>query len=89
MDWEVSMPISSDNTTNGVFRPQELAFLQEVFDGCRPKSASRDTAEAVARRLITAYQSGVRDRELLRLTAIGGRLGTPRPRPTAISAGAA
>lgn len=82
------MPIPSDISTSGVFRPQELAFLQEVFDGCLPKSASRDAADAVARRLISAYQSGVRDRELLRLTAIGGRLGAPRPRPTEI-AGAA
>lgn len=83
------MSIPSDISTNGVFRPQELAFLQEVFDGCLPKSLSGDAADAVARRLITAYQSGVRDRELLRLTAIGGRLGASRPRPTEISAGAA
>ncbi|HWK67496.1 MAG TPA: hypothetical protein VNS34_21420 [Rhizobiaceae bacterium] len=55
----------------GVFRPQELAFLQEIFDGCGLKPIDREAADVVAKRLITAYESGMRDRDLLRLTAIG------------------
>ncbi len=54
----------------GVFRPQELAFLQEVFDACRPQPVG-DAADALAKRLISAYEAGVRDRDLLRLTAVG------------------
>lgn len=55
----------------GVFRPQELAFLQEVFDACGLKPVDREAADAVAKRLISAYESGMRDKDLLRLTAIG------------------
>lgn len=60
----------------GVFRPQELAFLKEVFDTCGLKPVDGEAAVAVAKRLITAYDSGMRDRDLLRLTAIGGRSAT-------------
>jgi hypothetical protein len=60
----------------GVFRPQELAFLQEVFDACDLKPVGGEAADAVAKRLITAYESGMRDRDLLRLTAIGGHSAT-------------
>lgn len=60
-------------TRTGVFRPQELAFLQEIFDTCRPQRIDGDVADVVAKRLLTAYESGMRDRDLLRLTAIGNR----------------
>lgn len=62
----------------GVFRPQELAFLQEVFDTCGLKPVDGEAADAVAKRLITAYESGMRDKDLLRLTAIGGHSAVSR-----------
>ncbi|BCH26622.1 hypothetical protein MesoLjLc_65350 [Mesorhizobium sp. L-8-10] len=82
------MAISPGIVKCGVFRPHELAFLQEVFDGCLPKSLGGE-ADAVARRLISAYQSGMRDRDLLRLTAIGNRSGASRPQATEVGADAA
>lgn len=82
------MAFSSGIVKCGVFRPHELAFLQEVFDGCLPKSHGGE-AEAVARRLISAYQGGMRDKDLLRLTAIGSRPATPRPQATEFGADAA
>lgn len=82
------MAFSSGIVKCGVFRPHELAFLQEVFDGCLPKSLG-DEADAVARRLISAYQGGMRDKDLLRLTAIGNRPAVSRPQATEIGADAA
>lgn len=82
------MAFSAGIAKCGVFRPHELAFLQEVFDGCVPKSLGGE-AEAVARRLISAYQGGMRDKDLLRLTAIGSRPAAPHPQATEIGADAA
>jgi len=80
------MAVSSNVSMKGILRPQELAFLQEVFDACLPRPADKDAADAAARRLIIAYESGVRDKELLRLTAVGGGSASPRPRTEEIGA---
>jgi len=67
------MPIVRIAGNGGVFQPDELSALQNVFDQiCAQYGIVRqsDKAEAVAEVVITYYQSGLRGEELLRTVAL-------------------
>ncbi len=61
----------SNKTAEGVFEPGEIADLREIFhEACRRTMTAPDTeaAQMLAKRLLAATRSGVKDRgKLLRL----------------------
>jgi hypothetical protein len=60
--------------TGRVYFPDELRLLREIFDNCTAGRADREkVAGIVAKRLMDAYENGIRDEKLLRLIAVGNR----------------
>jgi hypothetical protein len=64
-------------TAYGVYRPDDLALLQGIFDEVciELKPMGQAEAQAIARKLLLLAKGGVRDRDLLKLTV------SRRPRP--------
>jgi hypothetical protein len=54
----------------GVLNPEDLLFLQGIFDEVCASSGPMDEGEpaSVARKLLVLFKGGTRDRELLKLT---------------------
>ncbi len=66
---------STDNDC-WMIEPRELADLKEIFnEACRRTMTARDTeaAQMLAKRLLAAVKSGVRDRDTL-LRLVGTRI---------------
>ena len=58
-------------TTPGTFQPEEVDFLQQVFDeACRRYGVTPETevGECLAAAILISFQAGVRDREALVLS---------------------
>ena len=55
-------------TNPGSFRPEEVDFLQQVFDdACQTHSITPGTelSESLAAAILMSYQAGMRDRQVL------------------------
>ncbi len=64
----------SAQITGRVYFPDELRLLREIFDRCTAGRSDRpEMAGIVAKRLMDAYENGIRDEKLLRLIAVGSR----------------
>jgi hypothetical protein len=62
------MSAFSDKNECWVLEPREIADLKEIFDeACQRSMTTSDTeaAQTLAKRLIAATRSGVKDREML------------------------
>ena len=64
------MPITQISADYGVLNPEDLLFLQGIFDEVCAANGPMDEGEpaAVARKLLVLFNGGTRDRELLKLT---------------------
>ena len=63
--------MNSSWTNSGTFQPEEVDFLQQVFDeACRRYGVAPETevGECLAAALLISYQAGIRDRETLILS---------------------
>ncbi|MEI5681403.1 MULTISPECIES: hypothetical protein [unclassified Mesorhizobium] len=68
---------SPTQPTGRVYFPNELKLLREIFDNCTAGRTDREkVAGIVAKRLMDAYENGIRDEKLLRLIAVGNRATT-------------
>lgn len=63
--------------TGRIYFPDELRLLQEIFNDCTAGGTDRADM-AAAKRLMDAYEHGIRDEKLLRVIAVGKR---PRTTP--------
>jgi hypothetical protein len=78
------MPIQRLVANCGIFEPEDLSFLQSIFDeSCVVhEHLGEEQSTAIARELFVLFKGGTRDRELLRVT-ISRRLVEPfRPAAT-------
>jgi hypothetical protein len=69
---------------NGVLNPDDLLFLQGIFDDVRARGpADQEVATAIARTLIMLFNGGTRDRDLLTAAAERRRLAAEHVRASA------
>ena len=64
------MPMRQISADYGVLNPEDLLFLQGIFDEVCAASGMLDDGEpaAIARKLLVLFNGGTRDRELLKLS---------------------
>ena len=64
------MPMRRISADYGVLNPEDLLFLQGIFDEVCAANGHMDEGEraAVARKLLVLFNGGTRDRKLLKLT---------------------
>ena len=77
------MPIQRLVANCGIFEPEDLSFLQSIFDeSCAVhEHLGEEQSTAIARKLFVLFKGGTRDRELLKITisrAFGGAVPSPR-----------
>ena len=62
------MPIQRRAANRGIFEPQDLSFLQSIFDeSCAVhEHLSEEQSTAIARKLFVLFKGGTRDREFLK-----------------------
>jgi len=67
---ERPMPIQRPAAKCGIFEPEDLSFLQSIFDESCPvhEHLCEERATAIARKLFVLFKGGTRDRALLKIT---------------------
>ncbi len=73
------MPITTLSAEYGIYRPEDLAFLKSIFDEVQRSQKLLEPWQgtALARQILYAYRTGVRDRDLL-LRTLNGNYTKPR-----------
>ena len=64
------MPTQRLAVNRGIFEPEDLSFLQSIFDeSCAVhEHLGEEQSTAIARKLFVLFKGGTRDRELLKVT---------------------
>ena len=80
---ERPMPIQRLAANCGIFEPEDLSFLQSIFDeSCAVhEHLGEEQSTEIARKLFVLFKGGTRDRELLKITiskAFGGAVPSHR-----------
>ena len=80
------MPIQRLVANCGIFEPEDLSFLQSIFDeSCAVhEHLGEEQSTAIARKLFVLFKGGTRDRELLKIM-ISRRLVEPSVAPSRLA----